>query len=146
MRLSERDKDTFMLERLLAINDKSFAENERASREKFTEHFKNDDVFVNDDLCPTAFAFVTDRDGPYIVVIAVVSGLRKNGLGAKLLKDIEDFYRLGDEVEIKLTCSTENWQAQRLYLKMGYRPVRVIQKYYTTEDGLLMRRILWKRP
>ena len=130
-----------MLERLLQINDKSFAGNERASREKFTFHFQTDDVFVDNELHPSAFAFVTDRDGPYIIVIAVVSGLRHNGLGTSLLKEIEDFYRLGSE-DISLTCSTENWQAQRLYLKMGYRAVRVIPKYYGTEDGLFMRRIL----
>ena len=142
MRLTEREKDADMLERLLTINDKSFELNERASREKFTGLFTAGDVFVDDELQPRAFAIVTERDGPYLVIIAVTSGLQRCGIGTKLLREIDEFYTLGSECEIKLTCKVENWKAQRLYLKLGYRALRVIPGYYGTENGLVMRRVL----
>jgi ribosomal-protein-alanine N-acetyltransferase len=142
MRLTAQQKTAGMLATLLAINDKSFEVNERASALKFEALFTAGDVFVDDMFQTRAFAIVTDRDGPYLVVIAVTSGLQRCGIGTKLLREIEDFYTLGSECEIKLTCKIENWQAQRLYLKLGYRPVRVIPGYYGTEDGLLMGRVL----
>jgi ribosomal-protein-alanine N-acetyltransferase len=142
MRLTAQQKTAGMLATLLAINDKSFEVNERASALKFEALFTAGDVFVDDLFQTRAFAIVTDRDGPYLVVIAVTSGLQRCGIGTKLLREIEDFYTLGSECEIKLTCKIENWQAQRLYLKLGYRPVRVIPGYYGTEDGLLMGRVL----
>ena len=142
MRLTAQQKTAGMLATLLAINDKSFEVNERASALKFEALFTAGDVFVDDMFQTRAFAIVTDRDGPYLVVIAVTSGLQRCGIGTKLLREIEDFYTLGSECEIKLTCKIANWQAQRLYLKLGYRPVRVIPGYYGTEDGLLMGRVL----
>jgi ribosomal-protein-alanine N-acetyltransferase len=142
MRLTAQQKTAGMLATLLAINDKSFEVNERASALKFEALFTAGDVFVDDMFQTRAFAIVTDRDGPYLVVIAVTSGLQRCGIGTKLLREIEDFYTLGSECEIKLTCKIENWQAQRLYLKLGYRALRVIPGYYGMEDGLLMRRVL----
>jgi ribosomal-protein-alanine N-acetyltransferase len=142
MRLTAQQKTAEMLATLLAINDKSFAVDERASALKFEALFTAGEVFVDDLFQTRAFAIVTDRDGPYLVVIAVTSGLQRCGIGTKLLREIEDFYTLGSECEIKLTCKIENWQAQRLYLKLGYRALRVIPGYYGTEDGLLMGRVL----
>lgn len=142
MRLTERDKDNGMLGLLLAINEKSFAENERASELNFTSHFQFDEVFVNASLYPHAFALVTERDGPYLLILAVTKTEQGAGLGTALLEEIEAFYRKSGARDIKLTCSVENWKAQRLYLKMGYRAVRVIPRYYETEDGLFMRRVL----
>jgi ribosomal-protein-alanine N-acetyltransferase len=144
MRLTAQQKTAGMLATLLAINDTNFEVNERASALKFEALFTAGEVFVDDLFQTRAFAIVTDRDGPYLVVIAVTRGLQKCGIGTKLLREIEDFYHQSDEdeVEIKLTCKIANWQAQRLYLKLGYRPVRVIPGYYGTEDGLLMGRVL----
>ena len=113
MRLTAQQKTAGMLATLLAINDKSFEVNERASALKFEALFTAGDVFVDDMFQTRAFAIVTDRDGPYLVVIAVTSGLQRCGIGTKLLREIEDFYTLGSECEIKLTCKIENWQAQR---------------------------------
>jgi ribosomal-protein-alanine N-acetyltransferase len=142
MRLTVQQKTAGMLATLLAINDTNFEVNERASALKFEALFTAGEVFVDDLFQTRAFAIVTDRDGPYLVVIAVTSGLQRCGIGTKLLREIEDFYTLGSECEIKLTCKIENWQAQRLYLKLGYRALRVIPGYYGTEDGLLMGRVL----
>ena len=142
MRLTVQQKTAGMLATLLAINDTNFEVNERASALKFEALFTAGEVFIDDLFQTRAFAIVTDRDGPYLVVIAVTSGLQRCGIGTKLLREIEDFYTLGSECEIKLTCKIENWQAQRLYLKLGYRALRVIPGYYGTENGLVMRRVL----
>lgn len=142
MRLTAQQKTAGMLATLLAINDTNFAVDERASALKFEALFTTGEVFVDDLFQTRAFAIVTDRDGPYLVVIAVTRGLQKCGIGTKLLREIEDFYTLGSECEIKLTCKVENWQAQRLYLKLGYRALRVIPGYYGAADGLLMGRVL----
>lgn len=142
MRLSARERDRDLFEKIWVLNEKSFEPNERAPKETLWAHFQTDDIFVDNELNPTAFAFVTERGGPYLLIIAVVSGLRTLGIGTTLLEEIHDFYTLGSEPYITLTCSVENWRAQRLYLKMGYRAVRVIPKYYRTEDGLMMRRML----
>jgi ribosomal-protein-alanine N-acetyltransferase len=142
MRLPACEKDESMLQRLLGISDKSFDGVERPPARTFKEHCRAGEVFVDDSLTPCAFAIVIDRGGPYIWSIAVVSGLRKNGIGSTLLKEIEDYYRGLASATVQLTCRIENWQAQRVYLKMGYRVVRVVPRYYGFEDGLLMRRVL----
>lgn len=142
MRLTDREKDSDMFERLLRINDASFEVNERASREKLWTNFCSWDVFVDSTFTPGAFAIVTERDGPYLMIIAVQESLRGLGVGAALLKEVADFYTLGSEPYITLMCKVENWRAQRLYLKNGYRVLRVVPKYYGDEDGLMMRRIL----
>lgn len=144
MKLGDREKDEDMFRRLLNISDKSFDGYERPPERFFKAHFTEDDVFVDSTLAPNAFAIVYEnRDGRYLWSIAVISGLRKNGLGTELLKEIEGYYRpMANTTQIELSCKVDNWQAQRVYLKMGYRVVRVLPRYYGSEDGLLMRRVL----
>lgn len=141
MKLTQEQKTPEMFECLLALNDKCFEPNERASCDKFKAHFAQDDIFVDHLLLPTAFALVTDRSGPYLMIIAVASEVRHLGLGTMLLKEIEEYYR-PHWATIQLTCKVDNWAAQRLYLKHGYRIARVIPRYYGAEDGVLMRRVL----
>ena len=142
MRLTAREKDSVMFERLLKINDACFALDERASREKLLEHFRSDDIFVDYVLTPGAFAFVTERGGPYLMIIAVHESLRGMGIARRLVQEILDFYTLGSEPYIQLTCKIDNVLAQVLYLKSGFQVVRVIPKYYGETDGVMYRRIL----
>jgi ribosomal protein S18 acetylase RimI-like enzyme len=140
MRLTAREKDSDMFERLLRINDESFNLDERASREKFKALFDANAVYVDSALTPAAFAIVTDRGGPYVIVIAVTSSLRGQGVGSALLREIAEYSRACGEYGVALMCKIDNWQAQRLYLKNEYRVVRVVPGYYGATDGLLMRR------
>jgi ribosomal protein S18 acetylase RimI-like enzyme len=143
MKLSDREKDRDMLTRLLAISDKSFAGIERPSYDVFRDHFNDSDVFVDSTLTPGAFAIVTDRGGPYVWSIAVQPSLRKQGVGAALMRDVIAYYRNQEQMHLSLTCKVDNVPAQILYLKTGFRPVRVMKDYYAKEgDGVLMRRII----
>jgi ribosomal protein S18 acetylase RimI-like enzyme len=141
MRLGPREKDADMLERLLDISNKSFDGVERPPREAFKAHFLDDEVFTGDCLTPYSFAIVTERGGPYIWTIAVIDWMRRTGEASRLLKEIAEYYK-PDNPEIKLACKVDNVAAQIMYLKAGYRVVRVMPRYYGAEDGLLLRRIL----
>ena len=127
------------------INDDSFEGVERPPQGILFAHFMADDVFVLRDLTTEAiyaFAFVTERGGPYIWSIAVTPTYRGAGCGTQLLQEIEEFYRHAGRQSIGLTCKTTN-PAQKLYFDMGYRVEKVAQNYYGLEvDGLFMRRVL----
>lgn len=143
MKLTARDKDSAIYDALLNISNKSFDGIERPPHGIFATHFNEDEVFVDNELGPSGFAFVTQRGGPYIWSIAVISGLRHMGIGSGLLKEVIEYYKgIGSET-ISLTCKVDNVPAQVLYLKNGFRPVRVRPRYYAAEgDGVLMRRVL----
>jgi ribosomal protein S18 acetylase RimI-like enzyme len=144
MKLSDREKDRDMLTRLLAISDQSFSGVERPPYEVFRDHFNDSDVFVDCSIRPAAFAIVTDRGGPYIWSIAVQPSLRKQGIGAALLREVIAYYRNQEQMHIALTCKVDNVPAQILYLKTGFRPVRVMKEYYAKEgDGVTMRMPLY---
>jgi ribosomal-protein-alanine N-acetyltransferase len=141
MRLTIREKDGEMCRRLLRISDDSFSGIERPPVETFEAHFLEDEVFVDNSLTPGAFAIVTQRGGPYIWSIAVRPDLRGAGVGKALLTEVTEYYRtVHQAVTISLTCKVDNVAAQVLYLKHGFRPVRVLPRYYAAEgDGVMMR-------
>ena len=57
------------------------------------------------------------------------------------VKEINEHYK--DREHIQLMCQVDNWEAQRVYLKNGFRVVRVAPRYYgIAGDGILMRRTL----
>ncbi len=143
MRLTNREKNADMFVRLLQISDESFSGIQRPPRDIFKTHFYEDDVFVDSELTPGAFAIVTQRSGPYLWSIATEPSLRGKGVGGALLKEVQKYYREADAATISLTCKVDNVAAQMLYLKNGFRPVRVIPRYYAAEgDGVLYRKTL----
>lgn len=143
MRLTEETKTADVFERVLEINDASFSGISRVPRGIFKTHFDRDEVFIVQWGGPiVGFAIVTERPGAYIWQIAVNPDHREQGLGSRLLKEIEMFYRNAGRQVIELTCNTEN-PAQKLYFDHGYRVTRVAQRYYQNEgNGLFMRKIL----
>lgn len=145
MRLTQRDKDNAMLRSLLIISDKSFCGVERPPFETFNAHFDEDDVFVDNELAPKAFAIVTQRGGPYVWSFAVDPDERGKGKAKALLSEVTRYYReVHQAVTISLTCRVNNVAAQGLYLKHGFRPVRVLPRYYAAEgDGVMMRCCLY---
>jgi ribosomal protein S18 acetylase RimI-like enzyme len=66
---------------------------------------------------------------------------RHMGCGSRMLDEVIEHYK--SNTGIALTCKTSNVPAQILYLVKGFRPVRVMPRYYAQEgDGVLMRRII----
>ena len=145
MILTAAQKTDAIFEELARMNDAIFTADERASREKLRAHFLQDDIFILKSGVESkivAFAFVTERGGPYLMIMAVDPAYQKCGNGRLLLDQITEYYSARQRMEISLTCKVDNVAAQVLYLKSGFRPVRVIPKYYGATDGLLMRRCL----
>jgi ribosomal protein S18 acetylase RimI-like enzyme len=141
MKLTQDQKTNEMFVKLWALNDMIFAEDERAPQEKLRVHFYEDDIFVLQGATPeeiAGFAFVTERGGPYLMIMAIAPAYQKCGNGRLLLAEIIAQY---PGYDIQLTCKVDNVPAQVLYLRSGFRPARVIPRYYGATDGLLMRRI-----
>jgi ribosomal protein S18 acetylase RimI-like enzyme len=143
MRLTNEQKTVEMFNAIAKMNEEIFAEDERAPREKLKTHFLQDDIYVvlTTELGaqdPIGFAFVTERGGPYLMIMAVASAYRGYGYGKWLLDEITGNY---PGAAMTLTCKVDNVSAQVLYLRNGFRPVRVIPRYYGETDGLLMRRM-----
>jgi ribosomal protein S18 acetylase RimI-like enzyme len=147
LHLTQKQATTEDFNQIQEISDESFEGVERPPIGILWTHFLTDDVFVSrstgSESTITAFAIVTDRvGGPYIWSIATHPGLRGCGLGTKLLREIEEHYRLAGCQSISLTCKPTN-PAQKLYFDRGYRVENVIRGYYGSEgNGLFFRRVL----
>ena len=141
MKLTQSQKMGEMFEKLWALNEMMFASDERAPRETLQAHFNEDDIYVlksavtENDLA--GFAVVTERGGPYLMIMAIAPAYQKCGNGRMLLDEIVANYQGS---AMTLTCKVDNVPAQVLYLKSGFQPVRVLPKYYGVHDGILMRR------
>jgi ribosomal-protein-alanine N-acetyltransferase len=87
---------------------------------------------------------IADRRRPklgWIASVAVDPEWRGKGIGNALMEQAED--RLGTPV-VRLTLRRSNQAAYNLYLKRGYRQIKVWPAYYHDgEDGLVMEKILF---
>lgn len=142
MKLTHDQKSDALCAALLALNKRCFSGVELPPDDKFISYFWEKDIFINDLANPVAFAIIDDRGGPYIIIIAVEARMREFGIGTTLLCDIKEHYALGGKPHVSLTCKVDNWKAQRVYLKNGYRFVRVMPHYYGSDDGIFMRKEL----
>ena len=82
------------------------------------------------------FIMVHDSSPKYVWSIAVDPSYQGFGIGSHLM-DTLDKYKGIEPIE--LHCATDN-PAQKLYFDHGFRVVQVLQDYYPTSAGLLMRR------
>ena len=67
--------------------------------------------------------------------IIVDNNYRKLGIATKLLKHLEDSYKLDN---ITLEVRESNKEAINFYLKNGFKEVTRRKNYYKDEDGILM--------
>ncbi len=141
MRLTQQQKTPEMFLGLFNLSNASFDTDERPPENIFRAHVDTDDVFIlmggfEDQIA--GFAIVTERGGPYIWSLAISKAYRGCGNGKRLLGEVLSYYA---DASVNLTCKIDNVAAQVLYLKNGFRVVRVVPRYYGATDGLLMRRI-----
>ncbi len=73
-----------------------------------------------------------------IYTLDVVPEFRRRGVGAMLLKKVEEELRRKGVRIYCLEVMRENYPAIKLYLKMNYKPVRILKGYYGNRDGILM--------
>ncbi len=144
MRLFVRDKG--FEDDIVELNKASFFGEERAPDGVVRDIFRT---------APAVFAFYSDRNllgaalvtdkfgEPYIWSIAVAEKSRGQGIGGALLEEIALYARELPASGISLTVNANNADAQRLYLKAGYRVMKFLPNYYGKNgSGLLMRRPL----
>jgi ribosomal protein S18 acetylase RimI-like enzyme len=141
MRLTQQQKTQEMFLKIFDLSNASFGADERPPENIFRAHVNTDDVFilmsgVEDKIA--GFAIVTECGGPYLWSLAISEAYRGCGNGKLLLGEVLSYYA---DASVTLTCKIDNVAAQVLYLKSGFRAVRVVPRYYGATDGLLMRRI-----
>lgn len=151
MKITEEQKTLALLDELSAINKKSFLGIEVPSEKEFAQHFRQDDIFVTKfDIYQglgvgpiVSYALVELRPGvPLIWQIATDPEWRGHGYAADVLGEIALYYK-GRYSFVELSVHVDNFKAQVLYLKNGYRIARYLRDYYEPEgDGLMMRRSL----
>ncbi|HKA06481.1 MAG TPA: GNAT family N-acetyltransferase [Gemmataceae bacterium] len=97
---------------------------------------------------PIGFAYyapteMTDRAW-HLFWIFVDRGTQSKGLGARIIRHIEDEIRAtGGRVLIVETSSLPNYEpTRRFYLKLGYRHVATIPDLYADGDDMI---VFWKR-
>ena len=151
MKISDENKTLALLDEIAAINKKSFSGIELPSEKDFAFQVHRNDVFVRRfDIMQgigfgpiVTYAIVEQRLGcPFIWQIATDPQWRGHGYAADALGEMALYYE-GRYPCIELCVHVENFKAQVLYLKNGYRVAKFMRDYYRPEgDGLLFRRIL----
>jgi len=79
----------------------------------------------------------------HIVTIDVIPKYRRKGIATKLLQRIEkEFHDVGIETSY-LEVRDDNMAARKLYRKLGYREVEVLEDYYSHgENGIRLEKAL----
>lgn len=76
-------------------------------------------------------------DDAHITNIVVHKAYRQQGVGSLLLKNIINIAKCKDSLTLEVNTKNEN--AQKLYLKFGFKNLGVRKKYYNnTEDAFIM--------
>ncbi len=128
---------------ILKIEEESFSEGERYSWFVFEYFliFKKGILLVaetNDDIIGYSLGYMENKSEGHIVSIAVKKAYRNKGIGTILMTNIENELKSRGANLVKLEVSVDNYNARRLYEKLGYKNVKVLPKYYGNRDGILM--------
>lgn len=102
------------------------------------ESFNNDFLKVlvyEDDFIKGILVYQYIYNRAEIDYIIVDNNYRKLGIATKLLKHLEDSYKLDN---ITLEVRESNKEAINFYLKNGFKEVAKRKNYYRDEDGILM--------
>ena len=77
-----------------------------------------------------------------ILSFGVLSSYRRMGFGSILFKEIEKFIIINKKSKLILEVNSHNNKAKNFYKSMGLDEIKVLSKYYKTdngqEDGLMM--------
>jgi ribosomal protein S18 acetylase RimI-like enzyme len=74
--------------------------------------------------------------------ICIAKDYQGKGLGVSFLNAIENLCREQGYEKMSLEVSLQNWIAKRLYRKMGYSAVKLLEGYYHDSDGVRMEKPL----
>ena len=94
-------------------------------------------VYEEEEICGFIY-FDRIYDRVEIQYIYVDEDKRKKGIGSLLLKKLIDESKKFACINITLEVNVNNISAINLYEKYGFKKVAVREKYYGSEDGLLM--------
>jgi len=78
----------------------------------------------------------------HILTIDVAPAYRRKGIAQKLLQEIETILREKGIKECRLEVRENNTAALNLYLKLGYKKIGKLDKYYGTAHGLYLQKSL----
>ena len=78
----------------------------------------------------------------HILTLDVAPSHRRRGIARKLLEELETLLRQKGVVECRLEVREDNAAAINLYLKLGYRKMGRLEKYYGDAHGLYLQKPL----
>ena len=78
----------------------------------------------------------------HIVTINVAPNHRHKGTATKLLNEIENLLNQKGITQCRLEVREDNKPAIKLYKKLGYQTVGILENYYGKKHGLFLRKIL----
>lgn len=83
------------------------------------------------------------RSFGHIITIDVLPDARRQGVGRRLLRAVEEDFRAKAVISIRLEVAVDNQQAQTFYQVMGYARIGMIPGYYAGRlDALVMEKQL----
>lgn len=122
------EKDFIKVNKLL--KDFNYELNKESFDNDFLKTLVYEDGFIKGVL---VYQYIYNR--AEIDYIIVDNNYRKLGIATKLLKHLEDSYKLDN---ITLEVRESNKEAINFYLKNGFKEATRRKNYYKDEDGILM--------
>lgn len=77
----------------------------------------------------------------YVSELIVDTNLRGQGIGESLLKKAEDWAKKHRGHEVHLVTG-KDWQANKFYLKMGYKKIADLLRHYSQADFVVLTKFL----
>jgi ribosomal protein S18 acetylase RimI-like enzyme len=109
---------------------------EGSARKALEDGFSKEEIYVAVDINDNCKGFVwvtlngMFRSYPYVHIIAIKKENRKQGIGKKLLKFVEDICFKDYYTKLFLVVADFNMEAKRLYERIGYNEIGVIPNLY----------------
>lgn len=127
------------------LDQRCFSDGEAYDRETIRYLLSHTQSVCYKAVSPTheMIAFVVgmiEPDGTgHVVALGVAPSYRRTGFGRRLMHFVERGFFDRGVINVRLEVRTSNDVAQKLYLKLGYKIVRRMPRYYTSgDDGYLM--------
>jgi len=78
----------------------------------------------------------------HIITINVAPKYRRQGTATKLLNEIENLLKQKGLTQCRLEVREDNKHAIKLYQKLGYQTVGILENYYGKKHGLYLKKFL----